>query len=79
MVLILNPVSGESDLQRLYDGYMESSGPGYAEDSTNVSYMQMQPRNEIPYKPMDEEEQTGRILRMVKAIRVAINPDKHEF
>ena len=58
---------------------MESSGPGYLEESTSASYMQMQPRTDIPYKPMNEEEEQNRILRMIKAVKIAFNPAKHEF
>jgi len=52
MVLIINPISGDSELQRGYDEYVgDAGGPGYNEDSTAAySFMQMQPRNEVPYK-----------------------------
>lgn len=58
MVLVLNPVSGDSDLQDMYDQYMGegSEGPYQEESTASVSYMQMQPRSEIPYKPMEDEE-----------------------
>ena len=52
MVLIVNPISGDSELQRGYDEYVgDAGGPGYNEESTAAySFIQMQPRNEVPYK-----------------------------
>lgn len=68
MILILNPVSGDSDMQRLYDGYSESAGPTFLEESTDASFLHMQPRSEVPYVPMNEEDRGNRMLRMLRSV-----------
>jgi hypothetical protein len=64
-VIIMNPMSQESDLQRLYDMYTEGEGPGgYQDDSTLMSsYMAMQPRYDFAYKKLNDDERQHRIFK----------------